>query len=93
MPQFEFLVMTEKTFIVIKYFRFEFIFYVKIATPPPKKSHPLFPSNLPLKVDVLSSPFFLKIWLGGGGAHYEYLYKTCIVLSDSIIIVMYILSW
>ena len=66
MPQFEFLVMTEKTFIVIKYFRFEFIFYVKIATPPPKKSHPLFPSNLPLKVDVLSSPFFLKIWLGGG---------------------------
>ena len=67
MPQFEFLVMTEKTFIVIKYFRFEFIFYVKIATPPPKKSHPLFPSNPPLKVDVLSSPFFLKIWLGGGG--------------------------
>ena len=69
MPQFEFLVMTEKTFIVIKYFRFEFIFYVKIATPPPKKSHPLFPSNPPLKVDVLSSPFFLKIWLGGGGVH------------------------
>ena len=49
--QFEFLVITEKkcfclkTFFVIKYFRFSFIFYVKIATPLPKIIHPLFPSN------------------------------------------------
>ena len=39
--QLEFLVMTEKNtfgyklFFVIKYFRFEFVFYVKIATLPP----------------------------------------------------------
>ena len=37
--QFELLVMTEKyfclyTFFVVKYFRFYFIFYVEIATPP-----------------------------------------------------------
>ena len=50
-----------------------------MATPP-EKNYPLFPSNLPLKVEVLSSPFFLKVWLeaqppppmqkGGRGAHY-----------------------
>ena len=60
----------------ISYFNF---LYVKIATPP-EKSHPLFPSNPPLKAEVLSSPPFLKTWLeaqppsplqkGGGGAHY-----------------------
>ena len=39
--QLEFLLMTEKNtfayklFFVIKYFRFEFVFYVKIATLPP----------------------------------------------------------
>ena len=32
-------------------------------TPTPKKSHPLFPSNPPLNVEVLSSPPFLKTWL------------------------------
>ena len=52
-----------------------------IAAPPPpswKKSPPLFPSNLPLKVEFLSIPPFLKIWLEvqpplpcrGGGVHY-----------------------
>ena len=88
MSQFEFLVMTErnifayKLFFVIKYSRFYFIFYVKIATPPPEKRHPLFPRNHPLKVEILSSPPpFLKIWLEaqlppppraerGEGAHY-----------------------
>ena len=58
-------------FFVSKYFRFQFIFYVKIAPPSPpstphllkKKFSPLFPSNPPLKVEVLSSPLFLKIWL------------------------------
>ena len=47
--------------------------------PPPRleKSHPLFPSNPATKVEVLSNPHFLKIWLeaqppsrkGGGGVH------------------------
>ena len=46
--QFELLVMTEKyfclsTFFLIKYFRFRFIFYIKIATTSLKKSPPLFP--------------------------------------------------
>ena len=55
---------------------------------PPEKSHPLFPSNPPLKVEILSSPppSFLKIWLeaqpppppphpcrkGGEGVHTMY---------------------
>ena len=40
------------------------IFYVKIATPLPEKSHPLFPSNTPpLNVEVLSSPAPLKTWM------------------------------
>ena len=39
------------------------MFYVKIATLPLKESRPLFPSNLPLKIEVPSSPLFLKIWL------------------------------
>ena len=39
---------------------------MKIAPhpPPPQKSHTVFPSNPPLKAEVLSSPPFLKIWLG-----------------------------
>ena len=38
---------------------------MKIGTPLNKVA-PLFPSNPPLKVEVLSSHLFLKIWLGGG---------------------------
>ena len=53
--------MTEKNifgnFFVVKYFRFLFTFYVKTATSP-EKSHPLFPSNLPLKIGILSSPLY-----------------------------------
>ena len=66
--QFEFLLMAEQSmfinFFVIKYSGFPFIFYLKIATPPPpEKSHPIFPSNFPLKTEVLSSPLPpLKIW-------------------------------
>ena len=44
-------------------------FYVKIATvppPPPEKSHPLFPRNPPLKVEVLLSPLPLFENLVGG---------------------------
>ena len=40
-----------KTFFVIKYFRFSFIFYVKIATPLPKKIHPPLSQQPPLKGD------------------------------------------
>ena len=45
---------------------------------PPKKNHPLIPSNPSLKIEVLSSPLF-ENWVGGsiplqqkgaGGAHY-----------------------
>ena len=36
----------------------------KLQPLPHEKSHPLFPSNPPLKVEVLSSPLFEnKIWL------------------------------
>ena len=57
--------MTEKylfiNFFIIKYFRFQFIFYVKTATPP-EKGHILFSSNLFLKIEIMSSPLSLKIW-------------------------------
>ena len=50
----------------------------KLQSPPPEKCHSLFPSNLPLKVEVLSSPPFENLVGvstplqkgGGGGAHY-----------------------
>ena len=55
---------------------------MKIATPPssPEKSHLPLSQQPPLKVEVLSSPPFLKIWLeaqspqqkGRRGAHYVY---------------------
>ena len=54
------------------------IFYVKIATFQ-KKVTPVFPSNPPLKVEVLSSPPLFENLVGGstlnlqkgeGGAHY-----------------------
>ena len=90
--QFRFLVMTEKKhlfikfFVVVEYFRFQVIFYVKTATTIEKKSHPL--SQQPhSKIEILSStPSFLKIWLEaqsptlphpqekhgrGRGAHYN----------------------
>ena len=63
------------------------IFFVWKLQPLLKKVTPLFPSNPPLKVEVLSSIPFLKIWLeaqppttppppaenGKGGSHYGHL--------------------
>ena len=80
--------MTEKNnflhefFVVIKYFRFQFIFYVKLHHPSsPEKSHLLFPTKLPLKVEVLSRPPLFETLVGGstplsnreGGTHYDVL--------------------
>ena len=58
--------MTEKNIFAyklfcIKYFRFWFIFIWKLQHP--QKSHPISLSNTPLKIEVLSSNPFLKIWL------------------------------
>ena len=36
----------------------DFIFYVKTTAPSPLKITPLFPSNPPLKTEILSSPTF-----------------------------------
>ena len=64
--QLEFLVVTEKNIFGYKLFLSlnisDFnLFDVKIATPP-EKSHPPLSQQPPLKVDVLSSTPFLKIW-------------------------------
>ena len=66
--QFEFLVMTEKNIFAYKLFLSLNIsdcnlFFMWKLQPPLKKVAPLFPSNPPLKVEVLSSSPFLKIWL------------------------------
>ena len=63
---------------VIKYFRFQFIFYLKTTNLPPEKCHRLFSSNLIQKLRSCQAPSFLKIWyevqhpsrMGGGGTHY-----------------------
>ena len=67
-PHFEFLVMTDKNIFAYKPFLtliFQILIYVlcENCNPAPEKSNPLFPSNSPLKVEVLSSPQFWKIWL------------------------------
>ena len=41
---------------------FNLLFMSKLQ-PPPEKSHPPLSQQPPLKVEVLSSPSFLKIWL------------------------------
>ena len=93
--QFEFLVMTEKNIFAYKLFLslnmlyFILFFMRQLQSTPPQKSHPLFPSNLPLKLKVLSSPPLFENLVGGstppcrkgGGPHYEYLYKTIKVRS------------
>ena len=60
--------MTEKDIFAYKLFLslnisdFNLFLCENCTPPPPEKSHPLFPSNPPLKVEVLSStPPFLKI--------------------------------
>ena len=57
--------MTEKNMFVYKLvcnevFQILVIFYVKLATLP-EKSQPLFPSNPPFKIEILSRNLFLKI--------------------------------
>ena len=60
--------MTEKNIFVHKLFLslnisdFNLFFMWKLQ-PPLKKVTPVFPSNPPLKVEILSSPLFFKIWL------------------------------
>ena len=54
-------ILVYKVFLVIKYSRVWFIFYLKIATPP-EKSHPSLFQQPPLKTEALSRPPFLKIW-------------------------------
>ena len=71
--QFEFLIMTEKHIFVYKLFLslntsdFSLFFYVKIATPTLEKGHLPLSQQPPLKIEVLSSPFFENLV---GGAHY-----------------------
>ena len=90
--QFEFLVMTEKNIFAYKLLlslnisNFNLFFYENCSPPPLKKVTLFFPSNPPLKVEALSSPPFLKIWLEaqpprppverGGGAHYVAVTKS-----------------
>ena len=60
--QFEFLVTTEQSLLVYKFFLslnipdFSLFFVEKLQ--PPEKSHPLFPSNSPLKTHSAKSPPF-----------------------------------
>ena len=62
--QFEFLVTTEQSLLVYKFFLslnipdFSLFFVEKLQ--PPEKSHPLFPSNSPLKTHSAKSPPFWK---------------------------------
>ena len=54
--QFEFLVMTGKNIFAYK------LFLSLNDCNPPGKSHPLFPSNLPLKVEALRDNFPFSIY-------------------------------
>ena len=90
----EFLVKTlgydrEKHFCFIRFLSlnlsdFTLFFMTKLQPTPYEKSHLLFPTNLPLKIDILSSSPLFEIWQGaqplppsakqkgrGGGVHYE----------------------
>ena len=85
--QFEFLVMTEKNIFAHKLFLslnisdFDLFFMWKLQLPLEKVTPPI-SQQLPLKVEFLSSPPILKLWLEAqppcrrGGAHYE-----CMVFS------------
>ena len=89
-------------FFVIKYFRFYFFFLVKIATPRPEKSHPFFPSNPHLKVEVLSrAPLFENLVWGstprcrkGGDAHYcPMMEEVSLKIVSLINIIKHTFSW
>ena len=71
--------MTEKNIFVYKLFLLlnisDFILFFMYKLQPPEKSHPLFPINPPLKIEILSTPPPVfencrKVGGGGGGAHY-----------------------
>ena len=67
--QFEFLVITQKIVFAYKLFLSlnisDFNLLCDHCTLPSEKVTPHFPSNPPLKVEVLSSPPFFKIWFRG----------------------------
>ena len=65
-------------FFIIKYFKFYFIFYVKIAPPSLKKVTSFFPSNPPLKVQVLKAQSLSLKKKGGGGTLYILMFGLCI---------------
>ena len=64
--QFKFLVMADKHFglyfFVFKISDFSLFFMQQLRSipPPAQKSHPLFSSNLPLKIEILPGPIFWK---------------------------------
>ena len=63
--QFEFLVIIEKNIFVYVFCHYIFqisVYFLLKLQPPSKKVTPLFPSKLPLKIEVLSSPPF---WILG----------------------------
>ena len=66
--QFEFLVMIEKNIFVYQLFLSlnipDFSLFLRKNCNPPKKDHPFFLTNLPLKIKVLSSPLFENL-VGG----------------------------
>ena len=61
--------MTEKNIFVLKFFchyTFQILVYFLCKNcNPPRKGHPLFHTNLPLKIKVLSNPLFFKTLVGG----------------------------
>ena len=63
-PLLNLQVMIEKNIFVYKHFSSlnisDFVFFLCKNCNPLEKSHPLFPSNIPLKIEILSSPAFLK---------------------------------
>ena len=62
--------MTDKHFVffllmlLFKISDFDLFFMQQLRSlpPPAQKSHPLFSSNLSLKIEILPGPLFLKIW-------------------------------
>ena len=66
-------------FFVFKISDFSLFFMQQLRSipPPAQKSHPLFSSNLPLKIEILSGPRFWKfgrrlnprVVVGGEGTH------------------------
>ena len=66
-----------KNFFIVKYFRFYFFLMLKLLPPPPEKSHSLFPSNPPLKIEILPKP-------RRGGCLLWQWYRKIIVLFSKI---------